>query len=837
MALKESKILIGLGIDVRDYEKDLTKVERAHKNLIKKLNKDKVSFSDIAKRAQTAVKEVDELSGQFKYFGNKISAATKDSFNHLVDLKKKIKDTTDDIGALQKSASEAITEESRSKWNAAASSAIAELDGLTKQFGEAKEATKSQYKEIQSLLKSTAKFNDQLKKSAKFDLADMSENIGKAATLAFQSPAKGLLDAARALARGGGGAVARGAQAGMAAGADASGPQKMMLMMAKVAGPIAAIATVMGGLFKVIDAITSKSAKLNKTLLEGMPLAGDWASSTGSSLKTYSGVVNNMRKSIVDSSSEFLYMGSNAEEALGAINAFAKTSSGSMIKTALDFTKMSGSVEKGSKEFAKNAVLYGKALGMQSNEVASMMGDWVSELGVAGSNTIGVMDSIISAARTSNVPVSKFLDIFKQATPSLDIFTNRIEALAGQIKMMMREMSPGQVKKFMDAFGKGFSQSSFEDRTKMVLLAGVGNAQRILGEDFKLAAAGFADDIEASTGMKATEVKQAIIEGGTALQDMLTEAKMKGASGAVIGKVQELGFSEKSRKGGALDVATALKGASVGATYEIFEQVRKSMNIQGESGIDEAVLSKLNFPPEVISSLTNMRRMISVWKREISTKGMTTSKQMNNNLFKMVAETLASKKTGEEQKKYTKSALETQEEFLERMADMATNDKSFQDEMSKLSNQQLTRAGSGVGTQVETQVTMEDMAREQYNITSSMGDKLDNIFEVLMNKIYLALDGITEIINDMFSWFTTDDSQKKAVASMNKLGEKFKRDYKGDDALKFQFGKISDFVSSGIKEGMSDKDIAKDFFKSGIIDTSYTETMNPEKMTKMLQDV
>src|SRR5690606_983011 len=159
-----------------------------------------------------------------------------------------------------------------------------------------------------------------------------------------------------------------------------------------------------------------------------------------------------------------------SEGALKVINKFAKESTGSLIQTRNELIKLGdGDIQAGVTKLARNALAYGKALGMEIDQVGSMMGNFVGEVGYGAQNVQGIMGDIVSAASTSNMPVHKFMDIFRQTIPHLELFTNRIEELAGTIKLLSKNMSPEQVKQFMSAWSGGLGKDDFKSRLKKTL--------------------------------------------------------------------------------------------------------------------------------------------------------------------------------------------------------------------------------------------------------------------------------------------------------------------------------------------------------------------------------
>lgn len=823
MAKNETDILIRAGLDLDNLEKDLTKADKKIKAAFKQFSSSRIELSKIAKMSQTAVTEIDELSGHMKYFGKKTSAATKDAVDELVKLKDNLQEAAQEAANYQAVAAQSIDPGQRERFEAASSKAIAKFHEISQSIEKTKQATKANYQELQNLSKSAGKFDKQLKDFAKYD--NMFDDVGKAAALAFKNPAQGLLAAAKALGSGARAGVSGIASKGMAAGPDASGLQKTMMVMAKAAGSIAGISSAFMLVFKIVDSITGKTKELNKALMDGIPLSGDWAAVAAGGAATYVSALKSMRTAAVENEYEFKKLGTDATGALKVVSAFAKESSGSLVRTAADLESMGGTIEGGFKKFTENAILYGKALGMQGEETATMMGSWTSELGIGSNRVLEIIGTVASEARSSNIPVHKFMDIFKSVTPNLDLFANRIENLTAMIKSLSKNMSPASVKQFMDAFSKGFKGMDFTSRLKTVLLAGPKVVSGALKKSFARVSVDAARDFE-KYGIKPEEFQAAWSKGGKDLQVVLARAKAMGATGAEIEKVQRTARYEKYRSAGeggdVTMLASAMKEGDMGAAYTITKAMSQSLGT-GFAGIMEHVQSMIGISDEQRAALEKMDIMLDGVKTELSEAGATTNKTLNDQLLLQAAskdKTLAQGKMSTAE--YIAKLREIRESGTIQGEKLKTTMTSLSDDEIVEAMQRNTESGEKVDA-------LKELNYEQYQATTSLGDKLEDIFSVLTNKIFVVLEPVVGWLNDIFAYMSGNKDQQNQIKAVKELNQAFQRDYKGDvgKPMREQSSVVSNTLVEGIRKGLTGKDLTKSVAQTGIF-----EGANAGKMKK-----
>jgi hypothetical protein len=763
--------IIKISVQTELDHKSVQKLSRDISDVQKRLGKTTVSFNKVAKQAQSNIKDVAHLSGVTEAFADKLSKATKDSAKAFKGLGDELESAIGDLNALSAAAGKAPTAEAQRDLMQAASKAATKVNDLNKQIEKQKQLSKNQFKEVSNVTKSLEKFSGDLKNWGKYGGKELGKDLSSGIQRTMKDPLGGMTQILGGLVKGVRGGAARKASTGMAAAggtAQMGGMARTAMMFAKASGALAGVVAGTALMLKGIEAISSKMATLNKTLVKGLPMAADWAGTAADSAQLYESSISKMRRQSLVGQKSFKDLGSNAEGAMSTIEAFTKHASGSVLKTSLTLAKMGGSVEQGFQHFAQSAMIYGKALGMESEQVAGMMGDWVSEMGTAAGRTVDLMGTIVSEARTANIPVHKFMDIFRGAIPHLDLFTNRIEQLTTTISVLSRTMRPDQVKNFMEAFAKGFKGVDFKQRLKTALIVGVPKMNKIIARDFENASKDIAKNLESSVGEDfGAKFQKAFKDGPDAMRNVIAEAQKMGATGPEIAKALELAsYEETRRKGGALNIATAMKKLGMGGRYETLKSLSQSFT-SGFDGLSEHVIKQLGISEEEYNALRDMYTNAEQTRKEIRQNGLTNSKSLNDALLLqqgMKLGILNSEDSQQEQIAQLRSILYTDTD----------NGKKLMKAMQNVSDVDIINAKEGVEAVEAEKITLENLAQKQYNVTKSMSEKLSDIIDVLLGKLMVFLESFSKTIEkyliDLMSFLGEDEAKSvSAIARTRQM--------------------------------------------------------------------
>lgn len=783
--MPDQKVKLKVSVVPELSQRDTSSLKRQMKDLRKDLGKIDVSWQGLAKTTSLNIREINKISSAVGQFSKNLSKAAQDSFKKLSDLSGELEDAEKkaaDLGKEYKSA-KGPRKEDLSKDLGKTEKII---EDLNKQIIDQKNETKKFTHEVLRATAAQKKNIDTLQKAANYNPKDVFRDIVDRVKSGDIKGTSGVTGIIGSLAKGAQGSVARSrvGKAESVGGSEGAG------MMASMGGAITAMTAGMAAVAAIVKLIMMASdhmTDLNKALLAGGGFVNDFVGSA----KNYRGVVDQIRNASIDMRSEVMKYGMTSEDVLKTISSYSQESTGSLIKTRDTLKRLgSGDVQVGMKDFAETAQVYGKALGMEATDVASMMGKFQSEAGYGADQVQQLMGNVVQAAATANMPMTKFLDVFRQVIPSVELYQNRIEELTGTIKLLSKTMSAKDIKNFEEAFSRGFQGTDLKQRIKTMFIAGQGNVSSALEADFRVKAQTLGKSFEKYLGPDASEQMVKAMKGGEgAMADLLTKAQAEASKagealpGEQISNAMKLAGFEGDRQKGGLDLATAMLGAGQLATYKILKSQAGAF-VKGYSGLSEAVIKQTGITEQQYEALRTMDQSMKTQRKMLDRYGKTNSKSMNKELRELIASRKgikAGEVTAEDMKKAT-------EDDLFAAAERSNDDK-------------------------KTGEKAKDLAVEQYKMTSSISDKLDNYIGFILEKIYQVLDHyILGAIEKVTSWLMGGSDHKddlKALDSLSGNIKKWNKDLitKTPDAGSF-IDSMTDSVSKGLSEGKSGDDLA-----------------------------
>lgn len=782
------------------------------RDLERQLGPIKVSFSELAKMASSSVKELNKVASTASAMGKNIGQAVKQARDEIGALDKSLKgarprrgrggrgaddkddtrkslvDTTDDLN----NAMSSLLKSTRSQVDASKRAAKAQADlakAMKLRRQEKLEGFSGIMKDLPNLFK---------KGSMGSGIKGIGGGLGKIFGVTPHGPTAG----AKAVASAGGG----GAAAGGAMGSAASALMK--------AGPyIAAAAAAIMAIAKILQMASESQVKINKAMLDGVGFANDF----GVSVQGYRDGIDELRDAIQDTSYVMLKFGGNSEQTAKIINRFTKESTGSLMQTRNQLSQMPGGLEAGVASLAKASIAYGKALGMEAEEAAAMMGRFTNELGMSAQGSMDAMANIVKAASLSNMPMTKFMEIFHKVIPDVELYQNRLEELTGTVKLLSKTMSAKDVKNFMDAFANGFKGTDFRQRLKTTLVTGTATVSQALEKDFEAKARAMAKNF-AEYGVNEDEFVAAMKGGERSMAALINRAQAVAShrgqqlQGAQISDAMKLaGYEATRQKGGSLNVATAMSGAGLMATYKILSKYGQTLTT-GFDGLSEHVMKQLGISEQQYEALRTTAQSLKVQRDMLRTYGETNSKSMNEAL----RETVKLRKQG-------------------------MTEAEIEEAMRNATDEELFAAAERQQAILKDQEKAFNLAEEQYNVTTSIGDKLDNVIAFLLEQVLRVLNPMLDVLNDILMW--TMGGDKKQMLATQSMADDIK--FANRDKAKDKQGKstgmnetvdaISDAIGKGLASGKTGKDLASAVAKSGAFDAESLKSFSDKDIIDLAQ--
>src|SRR5512135_1326481 len=311
------KILVGPELDKRKTSTLISDWKKVQKQL----EKTDIGFKDLAKTASLNVREIKKLATAAEHVGKGWRKSSKEAYSAFQELGQLGDQLEKARGKLRKLAKTA--ESTKPGERGAIDKQIAKQAKLVGDLNNKVEVQKKKANQHTAWLEKGTKAQQKnvatLKKAANVDIGEVFKSV-----LGSLS-AKDLKGALAGVGKGVGGLAAKGGGAAAEAMGGAGGSQAMAAMGAAAAGITGAVAAI--GLFiKLLTMASDHMTKLNKALLQGSTLAGDF----GQTAQTYHDTIRALSQAAQDSHASLLRFGLDSEKAMGILGAFTKTASGSM---------------------------------------------------------------------------------------------------------------------------------------------------------------------------------------------------------------------------------------------------------------------------------------------------------------------------------------------------------------------------------------------------------------------------------------------------------------------------------------------------------------------------
>lgn len=729
--------------DIRSLEKDLGKVN--------------VSYKSLAKTSALNIKELRTLSDTASAFGKNLTKSTHDSVKELSRLGKQLDNLSEKAEELEVQISGASDEAEKAKLQ----DQFAENAKLMQTLNKAIDKQRDQFKkfsgEFGKAIDQQKKFKASLEKTAEYGAKDRARaHAGVMQQIAagnLKGGLKGLVQSGFKSYQGNKARqdIATGEKMGGAKGAAhmAESGQKLASMAESAAiasAGFAAGAAAVGAFVKLILAASDHMTGLNKAVLQSKGLANEW----GVSAEQFDKSLSNLRNAAIGAHWGLLKFGMSSESAMEAVGAFGKEATGSLSKTVSMLKSMGeGDVKSGLLQFSRNAQVYGSALGMTATDTAKLMGTMVSDIGLDSDNVMKTMGDIVKQASQSGMPVHKFMDVFHQAIPNLDLFTNRIEELTGVMKLFSKTMDPRAVKGFMQTMSRGFDGVDFKQRLKMNLISG-GKVAQTMQKDVLTAA----NNIKKQIPDLADAIDQAM-SGKRSFADVAAQAMAAGKSGTQVAAINDLGrYSGLANSGDVLKQTTGMRSMGMLARMKTLED--HAMALHGNrdlAGLGEHVAKELGISEDEYKAIVGLRQSMDTYMSSVNRIGRTSSRSINDNLRKMLRQ---DKRVADKQ-----FDLDSESGFEEAMKFIAKQDPGGMEEMIKqASTEQLAQTQVEGDKAKDELLAMEDLQAMQVNATRSLGDKVENIIKVLLEKIYFVVHDVFSVLDRIYTmlpgWITGD---------------------------------------------------------------------------------
>lgn len=585
-----------------------------------------------------------------------------------------------------------------------------------------------------------AKFSTYGGKEAGKDIADgFKDAIGAISARDMQGMAKGL---AKSL---GHGAMAIGAKMkrySLAKGEKGEGGGLMAKAMGKMGGAIGSIVGLLakiGPILSMVGGVVVAIVKLfvdaeaaakefNKEVLATASTSEHLYAAGGNAVDAYDKLADTM-KQIRDSSTDLwanMEWGISKKQHSEFLSGL--TSEGVSIK-AIEKQAEAANMAVGefSAEMVHVGVAYSRMMGVSLQEISTFQAEMFREMGASQETVSQSFRMMTRGAAESGIASNKFFAIIRGVTADMSLFNLRMEDAVMTLKMLGKAMSPKNAEKFLQTLTSFYKGQDLQGKVKATILAGGAEEVGAMAkEDMNARITGMANDVATKINDPAAAGKliNAINAGPEATSKFIAEnqAAFEGeGGGAMIEAINDASITQgKLAKGGLIDVADTIGEMSPQFTMKMWDNIAKKNFGKPLKDLSNEQLLAFDTMAGTNTELRNQAIKAD--------RGM---KQMKENLAYRLEKGEA---LTEEQTAMVKSM------GLKGVKEDAANVRNMTDAQLWGTMTDLQRKQAN-GTD-----TALDYAKEQVKAIDTVGDKIDRIFDALLNEIYNVLAGIWDTV-------------------------------------------------------------------------------------------
>lgn len=416
------------------------------------------------------------------------------------------------------------------------------------------------------------------------------------------------------------------------------------------------------------------------------------------------------------------------------------------------------------------SVAYSRLLGVPITEISQLQAEMVRDMGMGIEETRLAFATMTKEAEESGMAANKFFAILRGVSADLSLFNLRIAEAAKFLKQVGKTMSARSAQEFLNTIKNYYKGMDLQGRIKATLLAGQGATKGILQKDITRKQKGLVGDVQAKVGKEQADKLAAAMKAGpkeTARWMAANDDKLEAGMKEAILDAQRM--QAKVTRGGTVDLASALKDLDPMGAVEHLDAISKA---------------RFGKPME---KLTDIEMLAFTQMTGVSDQQLDMMAKFKAGLD-VTRETIAARvekgiDTSTEQGKKDQALLNSlgitgsNTEKAEKLRQIDT--KKMYENMSKEDREKMD----------EKAKTMEDYAKDQGKLTTSLLDKLSILVDFVTNQMYDLFtdiwDGVMSIPGVSSKTREQRDVEKRVYQSKDPALIKMLKDT-GYDTKKFQ---------------------------------------------------
>lgn len=732
---------IGLDVDPSKALKAMALFQRKTKGTFKSISK---VVNDLGRVNQKVLQKSVEQASEFLDTIDETNLSLHEEVKELGDLGDAIEVATGEQVALKKAGEETSAEYKELTKKVKEFSKQAEIAGgkiakkllpvahLKKKRKELFEGLEKGGKEVSEVMSAF------LGKDLKGTIEKITRGSGKAMGALLPKAHGGLMALAGKGRAAGAGLAEKGATRGglaggamKASGAALKGLSSLPRVLGKLAGGLASLGPILGGISSVMMVIVqlfidaeAKAKGFQKELLQSASTAEFLAASGGDANAAFSDLEDTMRQ-VRDAAFSYnnLNWGITSEEHKQVINVLTQEGV-SLNRIRQEADQAQETVGDFASELTHVSVAYSRSFGVPLQEINQLQSEMMTEMGASLQDVRLSFGQMTRAATDSGIASNKFFAMIRGVSQDLSLYNMRLEDTVKTLQLLGKVMSPRNAQKFLQTATQGLKQMGRTERLRLTLLAGTGETKNIVNRDIK----DKAEILGKKVKMSAKDVMSVLqTKGVKGLED-----KISGLPDEAQGAVREMGAQiqlQMTRVGkGAFGISGAAADVGPAATLQLMQKAvgkfagtDKLAKAVGSIGA-EMMAENLGISQEQLDGMAKFEMAIDS-QREVLKRQL---KEGDEDTIKRLAE----------------AGMDTAEDI----------DKAGYDQIYKAMDENTKK-------QADDATKIESLAQKQARLTQSMVDKLGTLVDFMQNSIYNVIADIL----DLLPWGKSERAERKKV--------------------------------------------------------------------------
>lgn len=422
-----------------------------------------------------------------------------------------------------------------------------------------------------------------------------------------------------------------------------AGDSMLGKIMSGIGPAIIGIGAIIGGfaaVLKILIDADSAAKEINRSLLEGEQTIGDMTDN----FDDLGDTLQMVRKQTTNPLFNNLW-GTVSKDQVAIINGFMK--SGVSIKGMTAGMASLDEQTKAVKGNIQNVLVYSKLLGTSGEEMATTMGEQMTDLGL---NVEGIQQrfgAVYDAALTSGFGVKRFYSMVLQATSGMTMYNVRMEEAGGLLINLGKVLGQMRGGEFLKELTGSLKDESMQDRYKRIKTTGEKRSARTFRESAVSGAEGFQKDWGGKLGKTGNEAFKGLDAEG--MVKAMQKAQKDGTQGKLIATIaREIeadgGPNAKDRAAAAAralnDLADKANGASghitdmakqldtldpVGKLQMMTDQAKAISGVSGDmddimkKGTAQQIMALSTITGKSVTQLKELGRVVGTLKDEFNT--------------------------------------------------------------------------------------------------------------------------------------------------------------------------------------------------------------------------